>query len=309
VSSLQVLDVYVAGNYSYTKACIRLERLSAIYVMQISLACLIVLLSYLGSWIAPTAAPGRIALGIISILIVANNYQSVQRSLPKVAYSVFMMDFLLGALVFNVVAFISYTVTNFAMLVDAEIEAVRKAGTAQDMDRDGVLDWSELRRAVLKLSTKLFAAGAPPPTPKPDFEGARFIGSPEPGIEQGGPSGASTETLEVYATVSQKPAVNISAAPAATPTPNVLRRERTGANFDAQFNTKKKFLMLDTWGCLPTLALLKPQSVRHLKHLDRFVRAFMPPAFIIYCVCMFSTVHLWKSSVNSPLSAVESCAN
>ena len=37
----------------------------------------------------------------------ANNYQSVQRSLPKVAYSVFMMDFLLGALVFNVVAFIS----------------------------------------------------------------------------------------------------------------------------------------------------------------------------------------------------------
>ena len=222
------------------------------------------------------------------------------------------------------------------MLVDAEIEAVRKAGTAQDMDRDGVLDWSELRRAVLKLSTKLvrarrrahaplicharhsyfaqFAAGAPPPTPKPDFEGARFIGSPEPGspepgIEQGGPSGASTDTLEVYATISQKSAVNISAAPAATPTPNVLRRERTGANFDAQFNTKKKFLMLDTWGCLPTLALLKPQSVRNLKHLDRFVRAFMPPAFILYCVCMFSTVHLWKSSVNSPLSAVESCAN
>ena len=107
MSSLQVLDIYVAGNYSYTKACIRLERLSAIYVMQISLACLIVLLSYLGSWIAPTAAPGRIALGIISILIVANNYQSVQRSLPKVAYNVFMMDFLLGALVFNVVTFIS----------------------------------------------------------------------------------------------------------------------------------------------------------------------------------------------------------
>ena len=49
----------------------------------------------------------RIALGIISILIVANNYQSVQASLPSVAYSVFLMDFLMGALVFNVVAFIS----------------------------------------------------------------------------------------------------------------------------------------------------------------------------------------------------------
>ena len=221
------------------------------------------------------------------------------------------------------------TVTNFAMLVDAEIEQVRKAGTAQDLDDDGVLGWSELRRAVLKLSTKLVRArrrphapriryashpyfaqfAALPPAPKPDFEGARFIVSPEPGTEQGGPSGASTDTLQVYATISQKSAVNISAAPAATPTPNVLRTERTGANFDAQFNTKKKFLMLDTWGCLPTFALLKPQSVRQLKHLDRFVRAYMPPAFIIYCVCMFSTVHLWKSSVNSPLSAVESCAN
>ena len=107
MSSLQVLDVYVAGNYSYTKACIRIERLSAIYVVQIALACLIVLLSYLGSWINPAGAPGRIALGIISVLIVANNYQSVQASLPSVAYSVFLMDFLMGALVFNVVAFIS----------------------------------------------------------------------------------------------------------------------------------------------------------------------------------------------------------
>ena len=57
------------------------------------------------------------------------------------------------------------------------------------------------------------------------------------------------------------------------------------------------------------LAVLKPESVRHLKHLDRWVRAFMPPAFIIYCVCMFSTAHHWDSSGTLPLSAVESCAN
>tara|TARA_B100000780_G_C21060795_1_gene426352 strand:+ start:620 stop:778 length:159 start_codon:yes stop_codon:yes gene_type:complete len=44
------------------------------------------------------------------------------------------------------------------MLVDAEIEQVRKAGTATDNDSDGVLDWSELRRAVIKLSTKLVRA-------------------------------------------------------------------------------------------------------------------------------------------------------
>tara|TARA_B100000795_G_scaffold126251_1_gene94218 strand:- start:397 stop:849 length:453 start_codon:yes stop_codon:yes gene_type:complete len=103
----QVLDVYLAGNYSFTKACIKLERLSAMYVMQMGLACLIVLLSYLGSWINPKHAPGRIALGVISVLILTNNYYSVYSSLPNVAYRVFMMDFMLGALVFNVLAFVS----------------------------------------------------------------------------------------------------------------------------------------------------------------------------------------------------------
>ena len=218
--------------------------------------------------------------------------------------------------------------TNFAMLVDAEIEQVRKAGTAQDLDDDGVLDWSELRKAVLKLSGNAvrarrrphappdffshlispsqlaqFVAGAPAPAPAPKAS------SPGPGAEQGGPSGASGEPLEVYATVSQKSQGNISAAPAATSTPKPpsgLRRQRTGALFDAAFNTKTK-KTFDTWGFLPTFALLKPQNVRQLKHLDRWVRMFMPPAFIIYCVCMFSTVRHWDSSVNAPLSAVESC--
>ena len=217
--------------------------------------------------------------------------------------------------------------TNFAMLVDAEIEQVRKAGTAEDLDDDGVLDWSELRIAVLKLSGDAvrarrrphaspdfshlispsqlaqFVAGAPAPAPAPKAS------SPAPGAEQGGPSGASGETLQVHATISQKSQGNISAAPAATSTlkpPSVLRRQRTGALFDAAFNTKTK-KTFDTWGFLPTFALLKPQNVRQLKHLDRWVRMFMPPAFIIYCVCMFSTVRHWDSSVNAPLSAVESC--
>ena len=50
------------------------------------------------------------------------------------------------------------TVTNFAMSVDDEIEQVRKAVTVKDIDSDGVLDWSELRRAVIKLSKKVVRA-------------------------------------------------------------------------------------------------------------------------------------------------------
>lgn len=218
------------------------------------------------------------------------------------------------------------TMTNFAMLVDAEIEQVRKAGTAQDLDDDGVLDWSELRKAVLKLSGNVVRARRHPHAP-PDFSNlispsqlAQFVaGAPAPppapkasagpGAEHGGPSGASVEPLQVYATVSQTSQEDISAA-LATPTPKSpsagLRRLRSGAHFDAEFNTKTK-KALDTWGFLPTFALLKPQNVRKLKHLDRWVRMFMPPAFIIYCVCMYSTVHHWDSSVNAPLSAVESC--
>jgi len=62
-----------SGNYSYAKACINLQRVSTEYILTLMLACMFVLMSYMGSWISPNAAPGRIALAVICVLIVGNN--------------------------------------------------------------------------------------------------------------------------------------------------------------------------------------------------------------------------------------------
>ena len=78
VKGESVIDSYASGNYSYAKACIRFERQSKAYLMQILLACLYVLMSYLGTWINPAATPGRIMLSVTCILIVANNFQAVR---------------------------------------------------------------------------------------------------------------------------------------------------------------------------------------------------------------------------------------
>ena len=145
-----MLDQYSTGNYAYTKACIKFRRLTASYNIDCLFAVLFVLMSYMGSWINPSAAPGRIAVAIISVLIVANNYNSVKDRLPPVAYNVFFMDFLLGCAFFNAATFVLYALTNFGMSTDAEIEKVRSAGTVME-DSNGILHWSELHAAVLRL--------------------------------------------------------------------------------------------------------------------------------------------------------------
>ena len=145
-----MLDQYSTGNYAYTKACIKFRRLTASYNIDCLFAVLFVLMSYMGSWINPSAAPGRIAVAIISVLIVANNYNSVKDRLPPVTYTVFFMDFLLGCAFFNAATFVLYALTNFGMSTDAEIEKVRSAGTVME-DSIGILDWSELHAAVLRL--------------------------------------------------------------------------------------------------------------------------------------------------------------
>ena len=78
VKGESVIDSYASGNYSYAKACVRFERQLKAYLMQILLACLYVLMSYLGTWINPAATPGRIMLSVTCILIVANNFQAVR---------------------------------------------------------------------------------------------------------------------------------------------------------------------------------------------------------------------------------------
>ena len=86
-----------------------------------------VILSYLGCWINPAAAPGRIALAILMVLIVANQMASVESSLPKMSYSVWLLDFMSGCLLFNISCFLIYVIVNFGMQENAKLQGLLKA--------------------------------------------------------------------------------------------------------------------------------------------------------------------------------------
>jgi hypothetical protein len=55
-------------------------------------------LSYVSFWLSPGAAPARVAIGIIPVLIMVSQRASVWSTLPPISYSTWLSNYLLGAL-------------------------------------------------------------------------------------------------------------------------------------------------------------------------------------------------------------------
>ena len=72
------------GTYSYAKASVTFVRAQPENIIDryFFVGVALVFLSYLGAWINPAATPARVALSIITILTVVNNYQSLMLQLP-----------------------------------------------------------------------------------------------------------------------------------------------------------------------------------------------------------------------------------
>ena len=77
-------NVYPLGTFSYAKASVTFVRAQPENIVNryVFVGVALVFLSYLGAWINPAATPARVALSIITILTVVNNYQSLMLQLP-----------------------------------------------------------------------------------------------------------------------------------------------------------------------------------------------------------------------------------
>ena len=108
-------DLYPDGDWSYAYAEVDFTRRDGFTVFEhyALLAVGLVTLSYLGFWINPSATPARVALGTICILAVVTNSHHVQGTLPPGATEVWLVDFLTGCLVFNLIAFVEQVSVNF----------------------------------------------------------------------------------------------------------------------------------------------------------------------------------------------------
>lgn len=100
-------------------------------------AFLFALLSYMGFWISPAAVPARAGLGVTCVLITVGLQGQVRAKLPIVSYQMWLDDFLLGVLCFNVIAVATFAMENFATRGRAEAEKYQKKSESSESDLDG----------------------------------------------------------------------------------------------------------------------------------------------------------------------------
>ena len=124
-------EVYSSGNYSLAIVSFKLTRNPAQYEREIIQALIFVFIQYLGVWIDPAAAPGRIVLGVLMVLIVMNQREAVKNGLPKGAGGVWLLDLLFGCFLLNIVCFFTYVLVNFGMQANSRLQALEKADKEQ----------------------------------------------------------------------------------------------------------------------------------------------------------------------------------
>jgi len=128
------LQQYSSGNYTYATATLVLKRKAQGYVISyLMLSVFFVAMSYAGFWINPAATPGRVALAVITVLVVSNLSAAAKRDLPPFAYNTWLTDFMFISLLFNLIGFFEMVAVNFGMTINAKcekLEAERKAKAA-----------------------------------------------------------------------------------------------------------------------------------------------------------------------------------
>jgi hypothetical protein len=126
-------------KWPYAKGTFVMQRITfgRLYNMVLP-SFLMTMMSYCGFYIAPTAAPARIALAMIAVLTTITHRASVMAVLPVVSYLVWIDIYLTINLAFNVVSVLCYAMVNFGLqCADAEKiaeEAARKKSDSHDED-------------------------------------------------------------------------------------------------------------------------------------------------------------------------------
>ena len=108
-------DYMYEGSYFLNQSCIQanfvFDRQFSYYFVQMYLpSILIVLISFLSFWIPVDNVPGRISLGVTSLLTLATQFTTMQRSLPPVSYMKAMDIWMFFCIVIVFLAIVEFTI-------------------------------------------------------------------------------------------------------------------------------------------------------------------------------------------------------
>ncbi|XP_063844111.1 glycine receptor subunit alpha-3-like isoform X4 [Scylla paramamosain] len=80
-------QVYVTGNFSSLKVSFDLRRQNGYHVLQTYIpTILIVVISWVSFWLDPNAVPGRVSLGVTTLLTLTTLASGIRAQLPPVSY-------------------------------------------------------------------------------------------------------------------------------------------------------------------------------------------------------------------------------
>ncbi|OWF51197.1 glycine receptor subunit alpha-2-like [Mizuhopecten yessoensis] len=103
----------IRGNYSSLKADFFMVRNINYYVIQMYIpSLLIVMLSWVSFWLNVNSVPGRVNLGVLSVLTISTQSSSVNRTLPRVSYTKAIDIWMAACLVFVVAALVEFAIAN-----------------------------------------------------------------------------------------------------------------------------------------------------------------------------------------------------
>lgn len=102
------------GNYSCLEAVFHLERSLQFFLIQMYIpSTLIVIVSWLSFWLNADSVPGRVSLGVLTVLTMTTQSSSVNASLPRVSYLKAIDLWMSTCLVFVFAALSEFAVVNF----------------------------------------------------------------------------------------------------------------------------------------------------------------------------------------------------
>jgi len=83
---------------------------------------LFVVTSYMSFWISKEAAPARVSLAILTILIAINFQSSIHKYIPQIPYSTWISGFMLGIQVFCVITMLQYSILNYSFTTNNRLK-------------------------------------------------------------------------------------------------------------------------------------------------------------------------------------------
>lgn len=109
----------ISGNHSRLEVEFTLARNIGYYLVQMYIpSVLVVMLSWISFWLNVNAVPGRISLGVLTVLTMTTQSSSVNATLPHVSYTKAIDIWMSTCLMFVFFALIEFAVANVLMRKD-----------------------------------------------------------------------------------------------------------------------------------------------------------------------------------------------